>query len=318
LVDRLLQVVEGKQKPDFMGGAIERVGLDEGYVESVRRADVVVLIGGAGGTWEFFRHALLANLPVIPLMSTGTDAERAGMLLLALGQNVNAQLIMTGFGNDSAAAISGRLIERVLADHDKEISRRSINNRDLVWMVDKILPLAGSYLRKKTNFEEEADQILGAFRSQVMPDSIYKQLVFTLTASSDRTWRITGYLAIQARASADYVKVLIDSQNLEEKEAFSNLETRPLWRWLVAMSQLAEDYPKEMSIVLVDQLQNLGRKLRPRTDVDPGGECKELLSTLISNIFENDRFSDKSKGAASKESKTTKSASKRSRSKKSK
>jgi hypothetical protein len=271
LVDRLLQIVEGSQNPDFKGGAIERVDIGEGYNQAIQRADIVVLIGGAGGTWVAFRHAIAANRPVIPLMKTGTDAEAAGMLLLALGQDVIRELITADFGDDVVAARSGRLIEKCLAAHDKKQSKKSIDNSNLLWMVDTILPTAGLYLRKQSGYEDEADQIRDGFRTNKMPSSVYKRLAQTLIESSDRTWRVAGYIAIEGRPSADYFEPLFVSQGLEEKEALDNIETRPLWRWLVAISRLVETNPKRVPSTLLNRLRELSRTLQSRREVDLGG-----------------------------------------------
>ena len=217
LVDRLLQIVEGNQNPDFTGGAIERVVIGEGYNAAIERADIVVLIGGAGGTWVAFRHALAANRPVIPLMKTETDAEAAGKLLLVLGQYVSRDLIAAEFEDDAAAVQSGRLIQRYLLNHNKQ-TQASIDNSNLLWMVDTILPTADLYLRKKSGYEREASEIREGFQSIKMPDTTYQQLTQTLVESSDRSWRVAGYLAIEGRPSHKFFNQLLVSQGLEEKK----------------------------------------------------------------------------------------------------
>lgn len=282
--DRLLQVVEGNQNPDFKGGAIQRVEPGAGYSECIRRADIVILIGGAGGTWVAFRHALAANRPVIPLLKTGSDAEAAGMLLLALGQDVVRELVTADFGDEVVAAHSGRLIERYLAAHDKKQSKQSIDNSNLLWMVDTILPTASLYLRKQSGYDHEADLIRDEFRIKKMLNSVYMRLVRTLIESRDRTWRVAGYLAIEARASEDYFESLLASQDFEEKEALGNIETRPLWRWLVAASRLVETYTKRAPSNLLNRLRQLSQKLQSHPEVDPGGECKRLLRSIIETL----------------------------------
>lgn len=47
------------------------------YLEAVDHADAVVLLGGQGGTWLVYQHALRAQKLILPLPTTGGDARRA-------------------------------------------------------------------------------------------------------------------------------------------------------------------------------------------------------------------------------------------------
>jgi len=74
----LIQVVVEKQKLEYQGGVIERVANEEQSYERIfARAYAVILIGGMRGTFESFRKAQEANVPVIPIAITGGDAAEA-------------------------------------------------------------------------------------------------------------------------------------------------------------------------------------------------------------------------------------------------
>lgn len=76
LSEKLTQVVPVGKQPEFKGGNIKYV--EEGakeWLESLKMADVVVLIGGEGGTYETYQYALQENIPVIPIVCTNGDAK---------------------------------------------------------------------------------------------------------------------------------------------------------------------------------------------------------------------------------------------------
>lgn len=73
---KMTQIVPIGKQPEFKGGSIHYV--EEGakeWLESLKIADVVVLIGGQGGTYETYQYALQENIPVIPVVCTNGDAK---------------------------------------------------------------------------------------------------------------------------------------------------------------------------------------------------------------------------------------------------
>jgi hypothetical protein len=74
----LIQVVPYGSQPRFRGGYVVYVEQgDREWVESVRYADVVVLVGGLGGTYETYLFAVQEQRPVFPIAGTGGDARKA-------------------------------------------------------------------------------------------------------------------------------------------------------------------------------------------------------------------------------------------------
>ena len=84
LADYLIQVVADSRPgvypaqaryPNFQGGYVVEVptGVRE-WVEALKYADAVVLLGGAGGTRETFWYATQEQRPVFPVFCTGGDA----------------------------------------------------------------------------------------------------------------------------------------------------------------------------------------------------------------------------------------------------
>jgi nucleoside phosphorylase len=74
----LKQIVPRPDQPAFFGGEV--IYIDKGvpeWVESVRRAAAVILVGGRGGTYKTFQTALSERVPVFPLPGTGADARKA-------------------------------------------------------------------------------------------------------------------------------------------------------------------------------------------------------------------------------------------------
>ena len=73
-----VQVLPKGMRRVFTEGAQERIepGEDE-FVRSIERADLVVLIGGAGGTYQTYELAIRKGRPVFPMATTGSDAARA-------------------------------------------------------------------------------------------------------------------------------------------------------------------------------------------------------------------------------------------------
>lgn len=84
LSENLLQVVPQGEMPQYRGGQVVHAG--QGWMDSVditRKADAVVLIGGAGGTYATYEYALQEGKPVFPLADTGGDAQRVFQEMLA-------------------------------------------------------------------------------------------------------------------------------------------------------------------------------------------------------------------------------------------
>ena len=76
LEDRLIQVVNSTRLPSFVAGQIVLVPKGElEWTEEIHRADVVVLIGGVGGTRTTGDLARKYNRLVLPLDNTGGDAR---------------------------------------------------------------------------------------------------------------------------------------------------------------------------------------------------------------------------------------------------
>jgi tetratricopeptide (TPR) repeat protein len=71
---RFLQILAPGKRPDLGAGRI--VHTKNEFVERVKRADAVVLIGGRGGTYGSFEHARRQGKPAYPLPTTGGDARR--------------------------------------------------------------------------------------------------------------------------------------------------------------------------------------------------------------------------------------------------
>lgn len=77
LSDALMQVVNSGRQPIFKGGEV--VNVQEGimeWIEGLKRADILILIGGEGGTYETFLYAKQEKIPILPLPLTGGDAQR--------------------------------------------------------------------------------------------------------------------------------------------------------------------------------------------------------------------------------------------------
>jgi hypothetical protein len=280
LNDRLFQLVEAGEDPDFKGGSIERLPDHKAFSGPVSKSDVIVLIGGAGGTWQSFRHGLQANRPVIPFMSTGSDARHAAILLEIFGQNIDSELIKLDFSNEQAAKRSARYFERVLMTLDTELFKASIDNRDLIWMVESVLVEARLYLSKEPGFEEKANRIAREFASREISPDKYSQLALALINDSDPVWRITSYLAIETKPLREYVSALASTLDREVREAFDN-EARPLWRWLSAVFAVAKLHSGDFPSHLIVRLQDVARRLRSRSEIDPRGECRQLTNSIL-------------------------------------
>jgi hypothetical protein len=85
---RLLQVIRAGTYPDFQGGHVVYVpwGSLE-WLEGLRYAKAVILIGGEGGTYQTFTFATQERVPVFPIAKTGGDAERVSTASLPRGES---------------------------------------------------------------------------------------------------------------------------------------------------------------------------------------------------------------------------------------
>jgi nucleoside phosphorylase len=75
---RLKQIVPRPDEPAFFGGDV--IYVDKGvpeWVESVKRAHAVILVGGIEGTLKTYETALIEHVPVFPLPNTGGNAKTA-------------------------------------------------------------------------------------------------------------------------------------------------------------------------------------------------------------------------------------------------
>ena len=282
-LDDLVQIIEG-QEADFKGGKVIRVEQNRRSEESLKHADVVILIGGAGGTWEAFRSALSQKKLVIPFLNTGTDARHAAILLEVFGQNVPTPLVKAEFGDETQAPQAGKLLQAVLSGLDTKAGAPEVDNQELLWMTETVLSSADTYLRRKSGFDEEANRIYQEFKSHELSPTKCEQLVFALIEDEDPAWRCTAYLAIEAAPHERFIAPLIKSLATEMAFALARTETRPLWRSLSATNRLIDAYPQSFPMDFYVSLESADRTIRTRPEVDPGGECKASISGILQKL----------------------------------
>ena len=77
LSQKLTQVVVQGTQPIFRGGTVQytETGINE-WLKCLQKADVVILLGGIGGTYETYLYAQQEKIPVIPIVCTNGDAKR--------------------------------------------------------------------------------------------------------------------------------------------------------------------------------------------------------------------------------------------------
>ena len=77
LTDKLTQIVPRGNQPAFKGGRVEytETGVNE-WLDCLQMADLVILLGGVGGTYETYQYARQEQIPVIPIVCTNGDAKR--------------------------------------------------------------------------------------------------------------------------------------------------------------------------------------------------------------------------------------------------
>jgi len=128
---RLRQIVPRPHEPQFFGGDVIYVeqGVPE-WVESVRRAQAVILIGGLGGTYKTYQTARNEQVPVFPLAATEGDAKKAYDEILAdfstlrLYKRVTRGQIVTLDTPPQSRLLADDLAERTLDLVEEEISGR--------------------------------------------------------------------------------------------------------------------------------------------------------------------------------------------------
>ncbi len=77
LTDKLTQIVPRGKQPSFKGGMVEYTesGVNE-WLDCLKQADLVILLGGVGGTYETYQYARQERIPVLPIVCTDGDAKR--------------------------------------------------------------------------------------------------------------------------------------------------------------------------------------------------------------------------------------------------
>jgi len=127
----LRQIVARPLEPSFFGGDV--VYVDKGvpeWVESVRRAQAVILIGGLGGTFKTYQIARNEQVPIFPLPATEGDAKKAYDELLAdfdalkLYKRVTREELTSLDIPPSSRAVADVLAEQALELIEKELLGR--------------------------------------------------------------------------------------------------------------------------------------------------------------------------------------------------
>jgi TIR domain len=120
LEDRLVQVIVRNEDPAFSAGQL--VFVDKGrpeWDEPIRRADVVLLLGGLGGTRETGQRSLALRRPVLPIADSGGDAKALYLDMLKRWQDLEWMgLSLKDFqqlGRPAAAAVEAavQLVQEV-------------------------------------------------------------------------------------------------------------------------------------------------------------------------------------------------------------
>ncbi|QMS89572.1 TIR domain-containing protein [Nostoc edaphicum CCNP1411] len=84
LTDKLTHFVPQGKQPVFKGGKVEYTesGINE-WLNCLRHSDLVILVGGVGGTYETYLYAKQEKIPVIPIVCTNGDAKKVFDEMLA-------------------------------------------------------------------------------------------------------------------------------------------------------------------------------------------------------------------------------------------
>ena len=282
--DRLFQIVERGTRPDFPGGTITDVSADKAMTAPLEIADMAILIGGAGGTWQIFRNALLMNKPVIALKTTGSDAYHAAVLLEIFGQRVPQNILRAEFGTPSQAELIVRPLRELLIALRSLPADGVFDNTDLLWMTESILPAATRYLAKPTGYEDDAAQIFNELRSRNLPAAKREQLVHALSEDGNPSWRCVAYLTVESRPDKKFASVIVDRISPEIDFGIERLETRPLWRLLAATNRMVEAEANSLPADFADDLEVAQQRLLNAPKVDFGGECKSSLRGILEKL----------------------------------
>lgn len=114
LEDTLVQVIVRNEEPVFTAGQLVFVRKgDEEWDEPIRRANVVVLLGGVGGTRETGKRALKLGRPVLPIADSGGDAKAFYVDMLKQWDNLDwmglTEREFQRLGRPASAAIDAAL-----------------------------------------------------------------------------------------------------------------------------------------------------------------------------------------------------------------
>jgi len=282
---KILHVLEGNSAQQFPQGESIRVGQNEGIAESVRRAELVILIGGAGGTWDAFREALRARKMVLPLLNTGTDAYHAGLLLEIFGQNVPTNLVRMSFPERLRPPSESKLLTGLLRRWSSYVSVGMVENDALLWMTEVIFPISERYMTKLgRDHEAEIRNLLEQLHKRTIPETTQDRFVQSFVTDPTSEWRCIAYAFLQVRPVIHHPNLLIQSLDIEHGLAKSEHETRPLWRCLSAIRRIVDRPGNRFPASLHEKMRTIHRELLTMPDVDPGGECKRILSNLISDV----------------------------------
>jgi hypothetical protein len=140
LSDMLLQVVPRGQQPVFQGGRI--VAVDPGpaeWVEALRFADACVLVGGIGGTYRTYAHAMQERRAVFPLAASRGDAATVfGEIrqrwhannAWGVSQSIFERVLGRSIGSQAEAHLIAQELMLLLSDHfafqDREFQRNKL------------------------------------------------------------------------------------------------------------------------------------------------------------------------------------------------
>jgi|GEM_PF-5146141 len=143
---RLKQIVPRPDEPAFFGGDVIYVekGVPE-WVESVKRANAVILGGGIEGTLKTYETALVEHVPVFPLPGTGGNAKMAfddvmenfgrAKRYLRVTKSQVASLDVPMNSLDTTDVVVARLFDLL----SEEVSGRSVPVRDVPQRTSKLV-----------------------------------------------------------------------------------------------------------------------------------------------------------------------------------
>ncbi|MDE3745108.1 toll/interleukin-1 receptor domain-containing protein [Methylobacterium radiotolerans] len=108
LSDTLLQVLPAGSEPVFQGGHVLNVNRGPAeWVEAIRYADGIALIGGLGGTYRTYAHANQERKAVFPIAASGGDAAAVYDEILQRWSSAG----VWGVSREAFASVLGRQVE---------------------------------------------------------------------------------------------------------------------------------------------------------------------------------------------------------------